>query len=253
MRAFRDLTAALLLTAFAFSLPASAQGERPDPYKAIPVKIALAPPDAKLDALRKDLAEIAKRKDRTALAKHVAGKDFFWERDFGGAFDAKKSALDNLLAALNLDGTEGGNWDTLAGFATESTAGPLPGRPAAICTPAFPQYDEAALEKLIEDTQSDGLEWYHPRQAGIPVRAAAKADAAVVETAGLVMIRVLEFQPTQDDADPVRSSWAHVALPSGKTGFVAPGSLMSPVSDRLCFGKDSAGNWHIVGYVGGGD
>lgn len=232
--------------------PAAAQAQTPpSPYKPVPLTIPNAPRDAGLDSLRKELVEIAGRKDRAALAGRIA-KDFFWERDFGGNFDPKKPAVDNLTAALGLD-DDGSGWDTLAAFASEPSLGPLPGRITAICAPASPDFDEAAHNQLIDDSQTDGIEWTYPRAAGLQVRAAPQASAAVIETLGLFFVHVLGFEGKQTDADPIRVSWARVATPSGKTGFVAPNSLLSPYADRLCFSKDPGGAWRIDGYVGGGD
>jgi len=224
-----------------------------EPYKKVAVTVTSAPRDPALDALRKELAEIAKRKDRAALAQRIAVKDFFWERDFSGTFDPKRPGIDNLAAALTLEADDGTGWDALAVFAAETSAGPLPGRPSVICAPAVPQFDEEARDQLVDSTQSDGLEWNYPRAAGLAVRAAPQNNAAVIETLGLNLVRVLAFEEKDGDADPAHNSWARVATPSGKTGFTAPNSLLSPYADRLCYAKEGNGPWRIVGYVGGGD
>jgi hypothetical protein len=93
----------------------------------------------------------------------------------------------------------------------------------------------------------------YPRAAGLAVRSAPQPRASLVETVGLALIRTLGFEGPEGTGDPIRSAWVRVAGPSGKTGFVAPGALLSPYSDRLCFVKDAAGAWKIGGYVGGGD
>lgn len=243
----------VLTGAALWPMPAAAQTPAPPkPYKPVLITIANAPHDAGLDALRKELTDIAKRKDRAALAGRI-GKDFFWERDFGGNFDAKKPVIDNLTAALGLDADDGSGWEALAVFAAEPSTGPLPGRTNVACAPANPEFDEAARDKLFEETQTDGIEWAYPRAAGLQVRAAPQAGAAVIDTLGLQFIHVLGFEGKQSDADPIRVSWARVATPAGKAGFVAPNSLVSPYTDRLCFAKDASGAWRIGGYVGGGD
>jgi len=231
--------------------PAPAQPAQ-KPYRPVAVTVPTVPRDPAFDALRKDLGEIAKRKDRAALAQRTAAKDFFWERDFSGSFDPKRPSIDNLTAALSLDADDGSGWDALAAFAAETSAGPLPGRPSVVCAPAIPQFDEDARGQLIESTQSDGLEWNYPRAAGLQVRAAPQSNAPVAETLGLHFVRVLGFEEKDGDTDPARNAWARVATPSGKAGFTAPNSLLSPYADRLCYGKE-AGGWRIVGYVGGGD
>jgi hypothetical protein len=223
------------------------------PYKAVAVTLPTSVRDAGLDGLRKELGEIAKRKDRAALAQRIVARDFFWERDFSGSFDPKKAGIDNLIGALTLDADDGSGWDALAAFVAEPSIGPLPGRPATVCAPAIPQLDEKARDQLFESTATDGVEWNYPRAAGLPVRAGPQANAAVIETLGLNLVRVLGFEDKNGDADPVRNAWARVATPGGKAGFVAPNSLVSPYSDRLCYVKEGTGSWRIGGYIGGGD
>ena len=58
--------------------------------------------------------------------------------------------------------------------------------------------------------------------------------------------------PLRQRSEPSRE-YARVVMPSGKTGFVAPGSLTTLYVERLCHGKDARGRWRISGYIGGGD
>jgi hypothetical protein len=223
------------------------------PYKAVAVALPAPVRDAALDALRKELADIAKRKDRAALAQRIVARDFFWERDFSGSFDPAKPSVDNLTAALTLDADDPSGWDALAAFAAEPSIAPLPGRTATVCAPAIPQFDEKARDQLLDSTATDGVEWNYPRTAGLQVRAAPQQNAAVIEALAVALVRVLGFEDKDGDADPVRHAWARVATPGGKAGFVAPNSLVSPYSDRLCYVKEGAGPWRIGGYIGGGD
>jgi hypothetical protein len=223
------------------------------PYDPVMVTLAIVAADAQLVALRKELADIVKRKDRAALSQRGVAKQFFWERDFAGAFDANKSSIDNLAAALDLDAEDGSGWEILSRFIEEPSVGPLPGKPDIFCAPAMAQFDQAARDKLIDFTKTDGIEWVHPRSAGLQVHAAAQANAPVIETLRLHFVRLLQFENQKIDSDPIRTAWMRVATPAGKTGFVAPGSLVSPYTDRLCFSKEGAGQWRIAGYVGGGD
>src|SRR5262245_50945438 len=118
------------------------------PYRAVAVTVPASTRDAGFEALRKDLADIAKRKDRAALAARVSARDFFWERDFSGSYDPKRPGIDNLAAALTLEADDGSGWDALVAFAAEPSAGPLPGRPSITCSPAIPQFDEDARGQL---------------------------------------------------------------------------------------------------------
>jgi hypothetical protein len=223
------------------------------PYKTVAVTIAGMPRDPAFEALRKDLADIAKRRDRAALTQRVVPRDFFWERDFSGSFDPRRPAVDNLAAALTLEADDGSGWEALAAFAAEPSAGPLPGRPAVLCAPAIAQFDDEARGRLVDSTQSDVLDWHYPRSAGLQVRAAPQPNAAVVETLGLFFVRVLGFEDKDGDPDAARNAWARVATPSGKVGFAPPNSLLSPSADRLCYSREGTAPWRIVGYVGGGD
>ena len=103
-----------------------------------------------------------------------------------------------------------------------------------------------SLLKEHKGTESFG----HVLLAGEAVQ--SQANAPVAETLGLHFVRVLGFEEKDGDTDPVHNAWARVATPSGKAGFTAPNSLLSPYADRLCYGKEGTG-WRIVGYVGGGD
>ena len=224
--------------------PLAAQ-QAPDykPYKPVEVTLPAAAADKSLEPFRKQLAAIAQRKDRAAFARLVA-KDFFWEGDLGGMFDPKKSGADNLAAALRLGDADGRGWAMLFVLAAEPTLGPATEHPHARCAPAQPNYDDADLAALTDATNTDVVDWSYPRTPGLQVRNAAGADGSMIETLGLHLVRVL------GGAD--RNGWVRVATPGGRTGFVAPGSLLSPLADRLCFGKEASG-WRVVGYVGAGN
>src|SRR5208282_3186967 len=59
--------------------PPQAQKQAPPkPYKVIPVTLAQPSNDPSFEAFRKQLADIAKRKDRAALARIVVANNFFW-------------------------------------------------------------------------------------------------------------------------------------------------------------------------------
>src|SRR3954464_13116432 len=78
---------------------------------------AVAPPkpyaDQSLAAFRKELAGVAQKKDRAALAKLVVAKDFFWLKETGNAA-GKKTGIEALATALNLAAKDGSGWDMLA-------------------------------------------------------------------------------------------------------------------------------------------
>ena len=227
--------------------PAVAQGPAHPPYK--PVEVLLPSPqvDRTLDAFRRQLAAIAQKRDRAALARLVA-KDFFWEGDFGGQFNAKKPAIDNLALALRLADGGGGAGRAAGAPAPRGGGGALAATPR--CAPANPNYDDAELAAVTDATKTDVMDWSYPRVAGLAVRARPDAGASVIETLGLHLVRVLGQERKKGEA---AKAWTRIATPAGKVGYVEPGALLSPLTDRLCFGKDAGGAWRIVGYVGAGD
>ena len=82
--------------------PALPPAPAPGPYK--PVAITLPAPlnDPSFDAFRKQLAALAHKKDRAALAPLVAAS-FFWVPEDADLADKKKSGIDNLAKALGLE------------------------------------------------------------------------------------------------------------------------------------------------------
>ncbi len=234
-------------------LPLPLGGFKPPP--AAPVKpykpVAVTPPttftDASFVAFRKQLADIAQRKDRAALAKLVVAQGFFWMQDKDMA-DKRKSGIDNLAKAIDLDAKDGSGWDVLSGYADETTAAPWPDRPGVICAPANPQIDPKAFEALIDSTQTSPAEWGYPMKDGLEVRSAPKADAPVTEKLGMTLVRVI---PTPPPSDPNQQQiFLQVATPTGKTGFVAGEAFSGLGSDEMCYAKE-AGGWKIAGYFGG--
>jgi hypothetical protein len=221
----------------------------PKPYKPVAVKLSTPLNDPSLDAFRKDIENVAQKKDRAALARMVVSKGFFWEREDGKAAP-KKSGIDILAQALNLAAKDGSGWQALAGFASESAAAPLPENASVICAPASPDFEDRELEDLAQTTDTDPYEWGYPMRAGIEVRETPSATAPVVEKLGMHFVRVLD-----DDAQSTANTageWLRVVAPSGQVGFVAADTLASLIGEQLCYMKE--GNaWKIAGIVGGGD
>lgn len=217
----------------------------PAPYTAL----AVAPPqpytDPGLTALRKELVAIAQRKDRPALARHVLAQGFFWLKESGNAA-GKKTGIEALATALSLAAKDGSGWESLGAFAEDETAAPYPDRPNTVCSPAGPQFNPADLEKLAETTKTDIGEWGFTAEENVEVRAAAQQNSPVIEKLGMIFVRVMP-----DTAPNASQEFMRVVTPSGKVGFAAAEAINPLGSDQLCYGKDAAGAWKIVGMIGG--
>jgi hypothetical protein len=216
----------------------------PKPYKAIAVTPAQPYNDSSFTAFRKQLGDIAGRKDRAALARLVV-RNFFWMGEKGDKADKKKSGIDNLAAAIELDNTDGSGWQALAEAANEATLEPVPQRKGIMCAPAIPNFDEMAADQMAKDTGTEPSDWGYPSKPDVEVHAAAKADAPVIEKLGLHLVRVM----LEDAGAP--EGFLRVVTPSGKVGFVREELISSLETDQLCYVKDATG-WKIAGFAGEG-
>jgi hypothetical protein len=219
----------------------------PKPYKPIAVTVAQPYSDPSFAAFRKQLSEIASKKDRAALAK-VTFNNFFWMGEKGDKADKKKPAIDNLAAAIELDDKDGSGWETLTAAANEATLEPVPERKGIMCSPAMPTFDEAAADNVAKSTGTDPSEWGYASKSDVEVRSAAKADAPVIDKLGQILVRIMPEEPAAG-APQQEQPFLRVVTPSGKVGFVAE-EFISPLgTDQLCYVKDASG-WKIAGYAG---
>jgi hypothetical protein len=218
----------------------------PGPYKPVAITLPPALNDPSFGAFRKQLAEIAQKKDRAALAKLVA-PNFFWIPEDTDIADKKKSAIENLAKALSLEGADAIGWEALGAYAAEATAMADPQRNGVFCAPAEPAFDEKAADELANTTQTDASDWAFPLRDGIEVRATTKADAPVVDKLGLYLVRVLS---DDSPANAVLAAFLKVMTPSGKVGYVPIDSVLPIGGEQLCYLKDGGG-WKIAGFLGG--
>jgi hypothetical protein len=250
-------TAAAVTMALAVAPAGAQQGQLPDfkPPPPAPIKpykpVAVTPPapfnDPGFAAFRKQLGDAAAHKDRAALAKLVVAQNFFWIQDKDLA-DKRKPGVDNLAKAIDLDAKDGSGWDVLTGFANEPSGAEMPQQKGIICAPADPVINPAEFEALGKVTQTEPSDWGYPTANGVEVRAAANANAPVIEKLGMNLVRVLpDTAPPANPNDPVL---LHVATPSGKAGFIDAQSLLPLGGDQMCYVRD-AGGWKIAGYLGG--
>ena len=247
-------TALVAACIFAFSSATTAQNQqrgqpqpaKPAPYKPVTVTAPQAINDAALEALRKQLGEVAQNKDRAALAKLVVGQGFFWIGEKGDRADKRRSGIDNLAAALGLKNKDGAGWDMLASFTDDPTGAPLRDRKNVTCAPADPTFDGKAFNDLLTSTKTDAGDWAYPVSADVEVRAVPQANGPVIEKLGSVFVRIATENTSNSP------TFLRVVTPSGKTGFVSVDSVAPIGNDQLCYVKE-AGDWKIGGYVGAGD
>ncbi len=221
--------------------PGTPQPAPPKSYTPLVIKPPQPAPDPTFEAFRKQLADVARRKDRAALQKLVVAQGFFWESETGDKASKRKSSFENFATAIGLNDKDGTGWEIIATAATEPTLEPLPERKGVMCGPANPDIDEQKFEALIKNTGTDAEEWGFPHATGVEVRAAAKPDAPVIEKLGMHLVRVMP----EDDGSPP-GPMLRVVAPSGKIGFVPSNALLPVVFDQVCYLKDSGG-WKSSG------
>jgi hypothetical protein len=244
----------LLLIATVLSCAAratSSEPRPPKPYQPVAIKRPAALDTADFIAFRSALTAAAKGRVYAELAALVNPQGFFWDRDFERRFDPRKPAVDNLATAVALERGGGAGWETLAAFAAEATAEPLASRPGVICAPAHPGYDAIAFSRMLDATYTTDADWAFPRLDRAPVRAAPHTEAPQLGDVGIHFVRLLGFE--SPGPVPAIKSWARIALPDGRLGFVPPGSLAPLTGERLCYVKDALGAWRIAGYVAAGN
>jgi hypothetical protein len=217
----------------------------PAPYTALKVGPPKPYSDPGLAAFRKELIAVAQKKDRPALAKLVLAQGFFWMKEAGNAA-GKRTGIDALATALSLAAKDGSGWESLSEFASDETAAVYPDRPNTVCSPAGPDFNPQDLEKLAETTKTDIGDWGFTSQDGAEVRAAGQQNAPVIVKLGMHFVRVMP-----DTAPNASQEFMRIVTPGGKVGFVSAEAINPLGSDQLCFGKDAAGAWKIVGMIGG--
>jgi hypothetical protein len=224
----------------------------PKPYKPVPVTLPQPYSDPSFEAFRKELGDIASRKDRAALAGKVVANGFFWMGEKGDKANKRKSGIDNLAAAIGLDGRNAEGWEILSGAANEASLEPIPDKKGVMCSPAGPVFDQKAAEQVAKATGTSPQDWAFPVKGELEVHGAGQASAPVVEKVGSVLIRVMPEPPPQGNAPPPKpgSFYVRIVTPSGKVGYVVDDAIGALDSDQLCFVKDAAG-WKITGYAGG--
>jgi len=252
MRDVGFASSALLLFLVLAPAPAGAQEAAAEPYKAVAVKVPPLLNDPSLDAFRKQVAAVAQRKDRAALARMVVAKGFFWEREDGGGADKRKSGVDNLATALDLDAANSAGWDALGKAVSEPHVAQDPQKKGVACAPPAPDLDGKEFEALVEATKTNPGEWAFPFVSGVEVRSEPKPDAPVVEKLGLVLIRVTIDESPLHAVEGTTSEWLRVITAAGKVGYVSATAIGELVGDQICYLKE-AGGWKIAGLVGGGD
>jgi hypothetical protein len=219
---------------------------KPGPYSVVAIKLPAPVSDAAFEAFRKQLADIAKKKDRAALARLMAA-NFFWIPEDADVADKTKPAIDNLAKAIGLDGKDAFGWDVITEYAGDNTGNPDPQRPGVICSPGEPGFDEKAADELANATQTDASDWVYPVRDGVEVRSDAQPTAAVVEKLGLHLVRAID---DDSPANAVTQAFVKVMTPSGKTGYVPVDTVKAVVGPQMCYLKDASG-WKIAGFLGG--
>jgi hypothetical protein len=222
----------------------------PRPYREIAVQLPMPSTDPGFAAFRKQLADVAMRKDRAGLGRLVVQSNFFWLGEKGDKADKKKSALDNLAAAIDLDAKDGSGWDVIAHAADEATMEPVQQRPGVSCSPASPQFDDKVAETVAKNTGTQPSDWAFPNRPSIEVHASAQANSPVTSKLGMHLVRVMPEEEPAGGGQQQGPGLIRIVTPQGKIGYVDETALSSLNFDQLCYIKDGAG-WKIAGYAGG--
>jgi hypothetical protein len=226
--------------------PQAPAAVKPGPYNVVAIKLPTPVGDPSFEAFRRQLADIAKKKDRAALARLMAAS-FFWIPEDADVADKSKPPIDNLARAIGLDGKDAFGWDVIIEYAADTTGNPDSQRPGVICSPGEPAFDEKAADELANATQTDATDWVYPVRDGVEVRSGPQSTAAVVEKLGLYLVRAID---DDSPANAVTQEFVKVMTPSGKSGYVSVDAVKAVVGPQMCYLKDASG-WKIAGFLGG--
>jgi len=239
----RSIIGAALLALAVLAPPAGAHA-RAARYTPIPIVRPAPLADADFTAFRQALATAAARKDRAAAGDLIAAQGFFWEREVGSPPPSGDTPGASLLReALGLNDPASHGWAALARFAADPAPAPAPGRAGILCAPATPVFNEPALRAAMAATASEFHDWAYPAADDVPILSRPRHGAKAVATPGATLLHVLVWET---------HGHAEVALPDGRTGYVAAARLRPLATDQLCYIKTDAG-WRIGGYIGGGE
>ena len=82
-------------------------------------------------------------------------------------------------------------------------------RPACVCAPARPDFDSDDFDQTDRRDAQQSVGMGLSRAAnGLEVRAAPRTESAVVEKLGQYFVRVVRFETTPANAEPIRTAWA---------------------------------------------
>lgn len=253
--------AASLALATALFLPAAAPAAamKKVPYPEVKVK-PLAPfkSDSALDAMRKSLAGAVGRKDASALFALV-GPDFFWTADGSPAeqYDSSLDALTNFKVAFGFR-AHGENkdsdgaaafWGVLDDAVSDPSLAAADDEPGIACGPVTAEViDEGVRDRAqqeIADKDEDVVWVYTLKEIALTEKS---TGGDTVSTVSNVALPVFSRYPAPKAGAELPASFYEVLLPSGKTGWIDADGVDPLGIDRLCYGKDEAGAWKIVGY-----
>jgi hypothetical protein len=252
-------TATALLAAAVFLAPLPAFAIKKAPYPEVKVQ-APAPfkPDATLDAMRKAFADAVRRQDAKALFALVS-PNFTWTADGEPAeqFDAKQDGLTNFKVAFGFrefgkaEDSDSGDafWIVLDDAASDPDLTPRDDNPEMACGPATANIvDEDVRDRATEEIAGEGesLEWVYTLKE-ITLTEQPTGGGTVAKVSNIAMPVVSRY-PVPRAGENLPTSFYEVLLPSGKTGWIDADGVDPVGDDRICYGKDKAGAWKIVGY-----
>ena len=255
------LILAVLATATLTAAPVLAQGQQKPqilplkppppppikPYTPVAAKPPVAYDDAAFVAFRKQLSDVAAKKDRAALAKLVVAQGFFWiqDKDMRRSEKARHRQSRQGDRSCRQGRLRLGHSRRLRQRADRGRIARPQGR---------------VLRAGRSDHRSAGLRSARQGDADRSVRMGLSAQGrrrsscrGATEFSGR---RKAGFEPGARAArfgppnDPNPPAFLHVATPSGKSGFIAMDAIAPLGGDQMCYSKDSSG-WKITGYLGG--
>ena len=193
------------------------------------------------------LKKATEERDQDFIYGKVADS-FFYQRDFGGMFNASLSGVENFKNVIVLDNERLGEeyrdsgWHELASYLNVRSFQVVGDD---VCGPAGAN----VMGEFPDDNY--WFEWGYIDGAGVRVRNEPGITGRV-----LTQLTYEVIEPTGEVADALdpleKSLWVEIIMPDGTTGYVESSYVSGFLNSKLCYTLTDDG-WMIAGYVGGGD
>ncbi len=206
-------------------------------------------PDDSLTRFISELERLAEKQDLPKLLARVENR-FYISRDFGGMYNPEHSHEQNFINIFSLDDSKlrhefrGSGWAMLKKILHGRSFQKVDGD---ICSPA----NALPIKNKLPD--EFWLSWGYVAGEDVFVRSAPNLQAEPIDSLSYEVVEPVEgMQGDRVKGLNGQGLWIKINTPSGKQGYMYSTYFDNFLKAQNCY-RQVAGQWKIIGYVGGGD